>query len=778
MKTLLYYGSLGVATTFLALGFLGMYNRPFDVPVAYSGDGLAGGAQVKGTLETGWYERNPLLGAPFGLNMHDFPLADNLQFVMARFLGLFTDSWSVVYNLMFLATFPLSAMAAAWFIRLVGGSRASAFAFGLLYAFTPYHFVHGQPHLSLSMIFVIPLCAGLLIKPLSDRPTWGRRREGSRWNPWTWATAATATTLVTVVLVGSTSSYYAVFGLLLASAVVVVLLLRREVRRAVGLGVAMCGLAMVMLVNMAPDILYARGVTTSPAAFGRRTVDSEIYSFKFAQLVFPTPYHRISALADFRIDYDTTFPNPAEIPALGVVAAAGFLFLLVLPLVTVLLRRRVADEGPLGSRQLDLALLTFVSFLLGTTGGLGTLFALFVSPDIRAWNRITAYLALFALAAVALLADSATGRLRRWAPGRRDGRTDGTRLSRLLEPGRAMALAVVVVVTLVGLWDQTPPGQRSVSDEQVRAYRNDAAYVASVEKAVAPGTQVFELPYLSYPEATPGYDMQPYDPMRPYLHSHDLRWSYGALTGRPRADWQAATSGLPPARLAVALSASGFGGIHVDRFGYPDHDPGSLESDLRALVGAPIMSPDGRFAFYDLAPLHSDLQSSYTSTELAQIKQQVLRQPIFYWQQGFTGPPTPGPAGLHLDGLPGDPEAIIDNPGPRHELRLRFIVHASAASYPARVQITWPDGVVKTFSVPEEGTKVARNFTAPPGQHSLRFDVEPSTGIALDDWLYLDPGMAFPLRGAAAQVQADAEADAAAQLEASASVAPQEIAAR
>jgi len=118
---LAWYAGLGIVTTLTALGYLGMYTRPLGIPLVYTSDALSGGAQFKGTLENGWYEHNPDLGAPFGQNLHDFPTADNLQFVFARFFGIFTDQWAVAYNLTYLATFPLTAMAAFWFIRLLGG---------------------------------------------------------------------------------------------------------------------------------------------------------------------------------------------------------------------------------------------------------------------------------------------------------------------------------------------------------------------------------------------------------------------------------------------------------------------------------------------------------------------------------------------------------------------------------------------------------------------------------------------------------------------------------
>src|SRR3712207_7344477 len=46
------------------------------------------------------------------------------------------------------------------------------------------------------------------------------------------------------------------------------------------------------------------------------------------------------------------------------------------------------------------------AFLVGTTGGVSAILAWVVSPQIRGWNRLSIFIAFFALAAVALLLDA------------------------------------------------------------------------------------------------------------------------------------------------------------------------------------------------------------------------------------------------------------------------------------------------------------------------------------------------------------------------------------
>jgi phosphoglycerol transferase len=106
---------------------------------------------------------------------------------------------------------------------------------------------------------------------------------------------------------------------------------------------------------------------------------------------------------------------------------------------------------------------------------------------------------------------------------------------------------------------------------------------------------------VSFPEnVQPGLEIGPYEPLRPYLHPSDLRWSYGAVKGRPSADWQADLADEPTEVMLDTVVNKGFDGIYIDRFGYPDR-AAELEGELSDLLGVePLVSPDGRRSFFSL----------------------------------------------------------------------------------------------------------------------------------------------------------------------------------
>ena len=99
------------------------------------------------------------------------------------------------------------------------------------------------------------------------------------------------------------------------------------------------------------------------------------------------------------------------------------------------------------------------------------------------------------------------------------------------------------------------------------------------DRPAAPrGAAVFQLPYLPFPEGGQQAGLYENDLLRGYLHSDDLRWSFGATKAgrgvgrRPRraADGDRARCGR----------GAGFAGLYVDRFGYQDGGR-ALESEAR-----------------------------------------------------------------------------------------------------------------------------------------------------------------------------------------------------
>ena len=207
-----------------------------------------------------------------------------------------------------------------------------------------------------------------------------------------------------------------------------------------------------------------------------------------------------------------------------------------------------------------------VALLFAMTGGLAPAVSFLISPQLHAWNRFSVFIAFFALLAVALLLDRLRGRV---------------------------AWAVAAAVLAVGALDQTTGAMTPRYDEVAAEWRSDGDWVEQVDEALPEEADVLQLPYVPFPSSPPVGRMVDYDQVRPYLHSDDLRWSYGAMKGRPEDVGDDVES---PAQA----EALGFDGVAIDRFGYADNGA-AVEGELRQLAESePIVSSDGRRAFYPL----------------------------------------------------------------------------------------------------------------------------------------------------------------------------------
>src|SRR5262249_29218110 len=92
------YGRGGSPSGLILILVLRLWRADLTVPLGYSSDTLMALGWIKSILDHGWYLHNPSLGAPFGLDMSDFPLADGLHFLVIKLLTLVASGPGTVFN--------------------------------------------------------------------------------------------------------------------------------------------------------------------------------------------------------------------------------------------------------------------------------------------------------------------------------------------------------------------------------------------------------------------------------------------------------------------------------------------------------------------------------------------------------------------------------------------------------------------------------------------------------------------------------------------------------
>ena len=542
---------------------LRLWRADLRVPFNYRGDSVFFAMMVKAVIDHGWYLTNAQLGAPGVLALHDFPQADGIHLLLIKLLSWFSADWALLFNIYYLLGFPLIALSAFAVLRHFRVAPGPAFVASLLYAFLPSRLMVGELHFYLVAFYQVPLAILLALWVAGDDPPLfaapGGARGGRRF---ALRRGRSVAAIAIALLISGTGVYYAFFaGVLILFSGAWSAVERRSPRHALA-GLAITALIVAGLtVQSIPTLLYHRAMGPNPAAATRPLVEAETYGLRIAPMLLPVRDHRIAALSavSYRYAEETGIPGEVASTNLGAVGAVGFLLLLGL-----LVRRgraAGADREPLFSA---LARLNLAALLLATTGGFGALFALLVSPQIRTYARMHVYIAFFApvlrrAAARSALAHAAP----RGCPV--DG---GGRVRRALRPDHAGHGAAVRASARA----PTAPTLRS-SIRSRRGFRR-ARRSSSCRTCASPRAG-----------RCPGTKLVDYDPLRPYLHSRALRWSYPTMFGRLGDAWTNAVADQPVPEMVRTLSDVGFEGILVDRDGYAD-DGAAIVAALAAELGA------------------------------------------------------------------------------------------------------------------------------------------------------------------------------------------------
>lgn len=557
---------------------------PLDVPFEYTGDANSHYMMVRSVLEGGWYYEIPRLGAPDGAELYDYPSADTAFLVLFRLLGAVTGGdAALVLNLVYLLGFPCVAVAMQVALRGMRVSTVNQVAFGVVFAFLPYHLIRGQSHLFLSAFVAVPLVSLVLYRQLAERPAFLRSPDGG----WTLRDGRTWAALAACVLVAGTGVYYAVFAVVLLAAVGLVRLgVDRDPRHLASSAALALVTTALVVASLMPTILYQRAMGPNPEGGRRLYSEAERSGLKPLRLLLPIPEHRVAALgAAARVELEGAVRSEAG-ANLGLVGSVGLLAVLGAASAAATGGRPDADVRPAG-----LGVLAAVAVLLSSTAGVGYLVTALGFTQVRAWNRMSVFVGYFALAGAAVLLDRALG-----------GRP--TRLH--------VAATVGALVAVLGVWDQTPGADPGRRERAAAAWTSDRAFVETVEQTLGAGAAVFQLPFVPFPEGPLTGAMHDYDLLKGYLHSDGLRWSYGGMKGR-QSPWYAETAALPVPRMLAGAVAEGFDGLWIDRRGYRDPGAGpgpdtapAVELEVRGVLGArPLVSRDGRLVFFDLRPLRA-----------------------------------------------------------------------------------------------------------------------------------------------------------------------------
>jgi phosphoglycerol transferase len=535
------------------------WDRDFRVPLTFSNDALFYLAQSKSTVDNGWWWWNPRLGAPFGLDELGYPSNTNVDQAVVWMVSRVVSNPLAATNLAWALLVILSGLSATWAMRMLSLGRLAAVALGTLFAFTPYALYRHIDHFGL-VIYLVPFAAAASLLLASGLP---HRR---------WKRSDFAIVLIGCTLLGLNYIYYAFFGCFcLAAGALIGYARTRDLQLFASAALCVAVIGGSTAINLAPS-LYSWHLRGKPTVLRDKTpAEAETFGLNLRHVISPVYPNAIPPLHRWVQREAVSFPNDNEnwSNRLGLIGTVGFLGLLVLLFIP--------DTAGIGAAPTvrGASRLVAAMLLLATVGGFGTLFNLFVVPDIRAYNRILPFIAFSSLFALGYGVD---------------------RLCRTQLRRAAAALAVLAV----GLADQSQAlTSVNLNHDSIRSeIAGLESLVHSLERTLPDRAAVFQLPLRTYMSESLVGRMRQYDHFKPYLVSESLRFSYPALSNEQVA-WQQAVARLDAGHLAPQLAGAGFDAVLVDRNGYQDNGE-AIVAALRSAPGIQVIAETQRFTAFDL----------------------------------------------------------------------------------------------------------------------------------------------------------------------------------
>jgi len=496
------------------------------------------------------FKNIPELGAPFGANWNDIPFVEQLIYffagLAAKVLGVFAAA-----NLAVLVAYVLSAIAFYLVCRALNCEWHWAFAGALIFAFARYPFERQLHHLQVLFYFCIPPC--LLVT------WWLSSKVGLRFGERKYWIAISI-----AAVAGSLHPYYTNMFIQLAGIACLVQFLRGN-RTTAYAGLSIIAVSMAVFFALCANVfIYKFLHGANPAGITRAFMWLEFSALKPLDMIMPSPDHRLPMFAGFAQNYFKNVFVPGEVPPGSYLGLVGIAALCWLGFVS--LRRMLAQPPilpPLEAWQvLWITLYSVVGGFNCFAGALGILL-------FRSSNRYS----IFILAIVLIYAIRHISTLR-------------------LRPAGVYAVLPIAIV-IVALWDQVPPPptpqQISALNEVIQS---DRFMVMEMEKKLPKGSMVFMLPLIEFPES-PVAGVSSSDHFRPFLHSENLRFSFGGIKGRPEADWQKRLAQMEFRSVVEALENYGFAAVYLNRNGFTDKGEGIVKALAEMNRNHIIESPSG-----------------------------------------------------------------------------------------------------------------------------------------------------------------------------------------
>lgn len=580
-------------TVTIVVGVLFMIYKTADLnyPLLYSGgDEMGIFYWIKTIKHFGIRLVNPMVGGSTGGDMYDYIFSDSLSFFIVKIISMFIDNTYLIANIFYFLCYILVSLSSVYVCRNLHYSMGISVFVSILYAFSPFMQAR-YAHLWLTPYFMLPFSCLLALKIVRGEIIDGK-------NPF-WKDINFYRALLLSFCCAFTGFYYAFFTCILFAIAIVIRIINMEkggLKKEIYPLFFIAGVMLGCITNVIPNVIYwiKNGFNPESEIATRGIGDAEIYGLKFVQLILPRQEHRISFFRELSNKYSVYYPlvNENATSSIGIVAAIGFIASLIW-----LFYHRKSEKS--------LSFLNISVFLVATIGGIGSIFSLLFPTPMRSYNRMSLIIMFYSLLCVAELVDRLRERY-----------------------GKKIYTVLIAVLLCVGIFDQT----QVYAKYNYTVIDNNKDFVNRIENELPKDSMIYELPFAKWSSGGN------YRLFIPYLESEGLRWSYGAMQGRPEAKWQQMVSRCDTNTMLALLATKGYAGIYLDKVAYlesfsEDIFQQAYDSLNEVLHSVPIVSDDGSLFFWDIREYAKKLELRMTEQQKNNLH--VLGNMAMYFESGF-----------------------------------------------------------------------------------------------------------------------------------------------
>lgn len=570
---------LTVAMIFISLYELDFVKRDFNVYDVLEGDRFGICAAIQAIREEGlraifFIDR---WGAPEVSSAICNPSVDLLTTISLWVIGWFTPSSAFTFYLYIVITFILCALCMYLFLRIININVWVSCMIGAIFSLAPFHFLRTS-HTAFIGYYTIPLCM-IILYDITDFDI--LKRPVSR-----------LLLFFCALLVGLGNPYYFFFSLMLFTLSYIIIIVRiydkkKSLKESIKAVLYKCRAFVVMCLSFfmcqIPRLIYLLALDTDYNAVARYPNEAERYGLKLIQMVLPSPYHNNKLLQNLAYKYNMSGVSVNEniTSCLGLLSVIGLIILFWVLYKNFVIRKKEFE-------LIDyLALCNLLLLLVGTVGGLGTIFNYVVTAQFRCYNRISIFISCLCLTGLAIIMD------------------------RFFMKNRTIGIAIVIITSSIGIYDQVPLTPLLLYDSQSSIYQAQIEkYFNKIESVLEKGAMVYQLPHMQFPENGNVNELYDATHFLGFLFTDTLRWSYGGIKGiNTTAENLYIDEGISESFLKE-LVEMGFSGIYVDTKGYTDGGK-EIKTFYENHGLKPIISEDGTLQFYDIRKLEIDPAAVY-----------------------------------------------------------------------------------------------------------------------------------------------------------------------